>query len=107
MQEILLEQALEIEVRPGDVQFISNLTCVHGKRAYDHTGVPPEERRCILRTWLDLPGGRPLADPYVNRFGVGRFGKYCWSAEEILAGAHVKQRQPRRPQDGAPIRVTV
>ena len=106
MQRILLDQALEFELEPGDVQFLSNLTTVHGKRAYEYADVPPEQRRCILRTWIDLPDGRPLADPYVNRFGVGRFGKYCWTADEIAVGAHEEQRQPRRP-DGAPIRETV
>ena len=113
MQQILLDQSLAIDVRPGDIQFISNHTCVHAvERHVTGASVPPEQKRQILRTWLDIPCGRPVHDPHLNRFGPGRFGLYCLTPDELVGiergevDSDVHVRQARRA-DGAPIRANV
>ena len=42
---------LKMELRPGDMQFISNHTTVHARTAYEDWP-EPERRRHLLRLWL-------------------------------------------------------
>jgi hypothetical protein len=44
---------LEMELRPGDIQLISNHTIVHARTGYDDYD-DPERRRHLLRLWLTL-----------------------------------------------------
>ena len=52
----LLEQSLRLEIRPGEIQFMSNHTCVHAVE-FHTTGehIPAPHKRKILRTWLEMP----------------------------------------------------
>ena len=41
---------LEMTLKPGDMQFISNHTIIHGRTAYEDTSV--DQKRHLLRLWL-------------------------------------------------------
>ncbi len=49
-----------MELRPGDIQLISNHTIVHSRTAYvDHDD--PQRRRHLLRLWLTTEAPRSMA----------------------------------------------
>ena len=45
------ELYLDMELRPGDIQLISNHTILHARTAYEDD---PDNRRHLLRLWLSL-----------------------------------------------------
>ena len=68
------EFRLEMDFRPGDVQFLHNHQILHARTSYeDH----PEEhrKRHLLRLWLSAPAGRPLPPVFAERYGEIRVGK--------------------------------
>ncbi len=64
--------ALDMELRPGDIQLLSNHTVVHGRTSFeDHDA--PEKKRHLLRLWLSLDGGQPVSERALrwwSRMGV-------------------------------------
>jgi len=46
---------LDMELRPGDVQLVSNHTVVHARTGYRDEGVAADRGRHLLRLWLSLP----------------------------------------------------
>jgi hypothetical protein len=55
------ENALDIDLEPGDVSYLQNFVTLHARTSYeDHP--EPERKRHLLRLWLDTGGVRPLAD---------------------------------------------
>ncbi len=48
---------LEMDLEPGDLQFLNNRITLHGRADYRDSG-GPDERRLLLRTWLTMPGWR-------------------------------------------------
>lgn len=99
MDEIVFEARLEFSFNEGDIQFCNNYTVMHGRAA--HAVVNDEEqKRVLMRIWLDMPGEvRPFFDEAIIRYGNGRHGQIGWSPEEMLAGLNNKERQRR--SDGA------
>ena len=73
--------ALDMMLEPGDAQFASNYTVLHGRTAYEDDPAAP---RHMLRLWLELPGFRPLAGNDV-RYGHIRHGQLGRTAAEISA----------------------
>lgn len=68
------EFRLEMDFRPGDVQFLHNHQILHARTSYeDH----PEDhrKRHLLRLWLSVPTGRPLPPVFAERYGEIRVGK--------------------------------
>ena len=59
---------LDMEFKPGDMQFLHNHTILHDRTAYVDW---PEEadKRHLLRLWLAAPGARPLPAIYAERYG--------------------------------------
>jgi hypothetical protein len=53
------ECAVDIDFKPGDVQFLNNFVMLHTRREYEDW---PEEsrKRHLLRLWLTDPAGRPI-----------------------------------------------
>lgn len=52
---------LDMELQAGDVQLLSNHTCLHARTAF--TDWPePERRRHLLRLWISVPERRPLIE---------------------------------------------
>ena len=53
------ELHLDMELKPGDVQLLSNHTQLHARTAFeDHD--EPERRRHLLRLWISIPEPQPL-----------------------------------------------
>ena len=64
---------LDMEFRPGDIQFLHNHQIMHDRTAYvDHP--EPEKKRHLLRLWLSAPDGRPLPAVYAERYGSVEIG---------------------------------
>ncbi|NPC56015.1 TauD/TfdA family dioxygenase [Caenimonas soli] len=73
----------EFAMEPGDMQFLNNYTVLHGRTEYeDHP--EPEQKRYMLRLWLEVPEVRDIESDIV-RYGFTRFGKHGLSAREWLA----------------------
>ncbi len=59
---------LDMDFRPGDIQFLHNHQILHARTPYeDHP--EPERKRHLLRLWLAPPNGRPLPPAMAERFG--------------------------------------
>lgn len=59
---------LDMELRPGDMQFVHNHQIVHSRTGYeDHPD--PERKRHLLRLWLSASDGRELPPAYAERYG--------------------------------------
>ncbi len=59
---------LDMELRPGDIQFLHNHTIFHDRTAFEDWP-EPERKRHLLRLWLCPPNGRPLPPHYAARWG--------------------------------------
>ncbi|MEZ5729748.1 MAG: TauD/TfdA family dioxygenase [Burkholderiaceae bacterium] len=64
---------MQIEFRPGDMQWVHNHTLLHDRTAYEDWDDPAEKRH-LLRLWLALPGARPLSPAYAERYGSVTIG---------------------------------
>ncbi len=64
---------LDMEFKPGDMQFLHNHTILHDRTAYVDW---PEEadKRHLLRLWLAAPDARPLPAIYAERYGSVTIG---------------------------------
>jgi hypothetical protein len=66
---------LDMDFRPGDMQFLCNHSTLHSRTAYEDW---PEQdrRRHLLRLWLASDDGPALPSNYVTRFqGATRGGR--------------------------------
>jgi hypothetical protein len=62
------ELRLDMDFRPGDIQFLHNHQILHARTAYEDW--PESERkRHLLRLWLAPPDGRPLPPGFQERYG--------------------------------------
>ena len=64
---------LDMELRPGDMQFLHNHTCLHDRTAFVDWP-EPERKRHLLRLWLAAPGARPLPSVFAPRYGSTTVG---------------------------------
>lgn len=60
---------LEMDFRPGDIQFVNYLAVLHSRTEYEDW---PElsRRRHLLRLWLAVPDGWPMPEPLQARHGM-------------------------------------
>lgn len=59
---------LEMDLAPGDIQFVHNHQLLHDRTAF-RDWPQPERRRHLLRLWLCPPRGRPLPPCFAQRYG--------------------------------------
>jgi hypothetical protein len=60
--------AIEMDFRPGDIQWLSNYAALHARHSF--TDYPePQRRRHLLRLWLSRKGDRPVV-PGFGKNGV-------------------------------------
>ncbi len=52
--------AIEMDFRPGDIQWLSNYAALHSRTKFADWP-EPQRRRHLLRLWLRRAGGRPIA----------------------------------------------
>jgi len=55
------EFVLEMELEPGDIQFVNNYTILHGRTAFVDEATP-EKKRHLVRLWLRFFTPRPTAE---------------------------------------------
>ena len=77
------EFMLEFTLQPGEMYFLNNYTILHARTAFDDGDVEEDQRRHLLRLWLEAPGMRPV-HPYVRGRGVsavaGRTPSFDWAS---------------------------
>jgi hypothetical protein len=64
---------LNMDFKPGDIQLLNNHCTLHSRSAYDDFA-EPDKRRLLLRLWLNIPNGRPLAPAFADRLNSGDRG---------------------------------
>ncbi|HXD32520.1 MAG TPA: TauD/TfdA family dioxygenase [Pyrinomonadaceae bacterium] len=62
------ELNLQMELHPGDMQFVHNHTILHDRTAFEDFP-EPERKRHLLRLWLAPRNARPLPKVFAARFG--------------------------------------
>ncbi|MGC8476430.1 MAG: TauD/TfdA family dioxygenase [Acetobacteraceae bacterium] len=67
------ELRLDMELQPGDMQFVHNHTTLHDRTAFEDWP-EPEKKRHLLRLWLAAPDARPLPPVYAERYGSVTIG---------------------------------
>jgi hypothetical protein len=76
------ELMLDFKLQPGEMYFVNNYTILHARTAFDDGDVPDDERRHLLRLWLEAPDMRPV-HPYIRGRGVkaveGRTPSFDWA----------------------------
>jgi alpha-ketoglutarate-dependent taurine dioxygenase len=76
------EFMLEFTLQPGEMYFLNNYTILHARTAFDDGDVAEDQRRHLLRLWLEAPGMRPV-HPYARGHGVravkGRTPSFDWA----------------------------
>ena len=65
---------LAMMLEPGDIQFVHNHNLLHDRMGFEDWPAP-DRRRHLLRLWLSVPGDRPLADCFADRFGSTKIGE--------------------------------
>lgn len=60
--------AIEMDFRPGDIQWLSNYAALHARTIYDDYAEPQRSRH-LLRLWLSRKGDRPVV-PGFGKNGV-------------------------------------
>lgn len=68
LDELAAEMSLEMEFRPGDMQFIHNHQLLHSRTDFEDWP-EPERRRHLLRLWLAPRQARELPPLYAQRYG--------------------------------------
>ena len=68
------ELRLDMEFRPGDIQFLCNHWTFHSRTRFEDWR-EPERRRHLLRLWLGCPGGPEVPEWYVAHQGLTRSGR--------------------------------
>lgn len=68
LDALAAELSLEMDFRPGDMQFIHNHQILHSRTDFEDWP-EPEKRRHLLRLWLAPKGARDLPPAYAQRYG--------------------------------------
>lgn len=55
---------LDWQLRPGDVQLLSNHTCLHSREGFVDHPTDAAQQRHLLRLWLAPPEERQLPEAY-------------------------------------------
>jgi hypothetical protein len=69
MDEAMNDPALvfDMELRPGDIQFVNNYTVMHGRTAFDD-GEDKGRKRHLVRLWLKFFTPRPASDDFRDQY---------------------------------------
>jgi len=80
---------LDMEFRPGDIQFLHNHQILHVRTPYEDWP-EPERKRHLLRLWLSAYDGRELPHWFAERYGEIRRGT-------VRGGIRVEGQTPHAP----------
>ncbi|MDX1527912.1 MAG: TauD/TfdA family dioxygenase [Gammaproteobacteria bacterium] len=64
----------EMKFEPGDLQLLNNHCILHAREAYEDDPAGGQ-RRLLLRMWINLFQGRPLAPEFADRLNTGPRGE--------------------------------
>jgi hypothetical protein len=67
------ELRLDMQLQPGDMQFLHNHTILHDRTAFEDWPEPAKKRH-LLRLWLAAPNARPLPPIFAERYGSVTIG---------------------------------
>ena len=67
--ELAEELCFEMTFERGDVQWVHNHVIIHRRTEYEDWP-EPERKRHLMRLWLATPGGRPVPDGLLDRYGA-------------------------------------
>lgn len=87
--------SIELSLHPGDVYFANNYTVLHGKAAHEDAPDAEDQKRLLLRVWLNVPHFRTIANEATVRWGLTRHGNIGWTGAELLAGKHERAGHDR------------
>lgn len=83
------ELSLRMILQPGDVQLLSNHTCLHYRGSFRDS---PERTRHLLRLWLSPPADRPLPACYAEIMGGS-------TVPGMRGGIFIQGAQPHIPKE--------
>ena len=63
------EIRFDVQLEPGDILLLNNYQVMHARTAFEDWE-EPERKRHLMRLWLHLHRGRPLAPDFDNRGGI-------------------------------------
>lgn len=69
---------------PGDLQLLNNHCVLHARDAYEDDP-PTGRRRLLLRLWINVDGGRPLAPDFADRLNTGPRGEVAVISQNKLS----------------------
>ena len=64
---------LEMEFRKGDIQILNNRTTLHSRTAFTDQ-LDLDQRRLLLRLWLNSFTPRPMHPAFANQLNTGARG---------------------------------
>ena len=64
---------LDMEFKPGDIQFLHNYQILHDRTDFQDWP-EPERKRHLLRLWVSAPDGRPLPEAFAQNYGSVEIG---------------------------------
>jgi hypothetical protein len=112
LREVLVRQQLELRLEPGEASFANNFAMCHSRSDYVD-GPTPEQRRLLLRAWMEVPladrrlplgreffhmeneGGHLGYDPVPGREGRVARNDYSDVSEELANLFKAAQAKPR------------
>jgi hypothetical protein len=60
---------IDFVLEPGEMMVLNNFTVLHARTAFRDS---PTQKRYLLRLWLDVPNGRPVAEAYHRKAEIYR-----------------------------------
>lgn len=67
--------AIEMDFRPGDIQWLSNYAALHSRTEF-RDFPEPQRRRHLLRMWIQREGARPVSPGFGKNAVVQKRGEY-------------------------------
>jgi hypothetical protein len=91
IDEIAMEpgMALEMDFRPGDIQWLSNYAALHSRTGFVDWP-EPQRRRHLLRLWLRREGDRPIAPGFGKNAVLTRRQERTASPDDDRDGGNFK-----------------
>lgn len=91
--------AIEMDFRPGDIQWLSNYAALHSRTRFEDFP-EPQRRRHLLRLWLSRDTGRPLVDGFGKNSVVQvRSETRSGRSEDALCNFHIFEAAVPRTLD--------
>ena len=88
--------AIEMDFRPGDIQWLSNYAALHSRTEFfDHP--EPQRRRHLLRLWLSRRTGRPIVEGFGKNAVVAERATHRSGQDEASEG-HFRVRDAAVPR---------